>query len=129
MGISIQMRKIYRVRAILFAGIALTWPAIIMAHAMPANSEPGVGAVVATAPQSIQITFDARLEEMSCTITVKNSDGQTINSRTRLEPANHKILETDLNDLLPGDYHVYWNVVSVDGHRTNGDYVFHFRPQ
>ena len=128
MGVLIHMRRDYVISKILIAGFILTWSAVVMAHAMPENSEPGAGAVVDAAPKSIKITFDARLEEAFSTITVKDSDGQTINSHTRLEPANQKVLETDLSGLLPGDYHVYWNVISVDGHRTNGDYVFHFRP-
>ena len=115
-------------RAFLVAGIALTWSAIVMAHAMPEKSEPGAGAIVDSAPKSVQIIFDARLEDTFSTISVKDSNGHSVNGPTRLEPANHKILETDLPGLLPGDYHVYWNVVSVDGHRTNGDYVFHFKP-
>ena len=128
MAKSIKKRKRHMNRAFLVAGIALTWSAIVMAHAMPEKSEPGAGAIVDSAPKSVQIIFDARLEDTFSTISVKDSNGHSINGPTRLEPANHKILETDLPGLLPGDYHVYWNVVSVDGHRTNGDYVFHFKP-
>lgn len=126
---SIRHCKRYSIRAVLLSGIALTWPALILAHAMPEKTEPGVGAVLAAAPHSVRITFDARLEDGFSTITVKNSKGQAINGESRLESANHKILETDLSALSPGDYHVYWNVVSIDGHRTIGDYIFHFRPQ
>jgi copper resistance protein C len=34
----------------------------------------------------------------------------------------------DLPPLVPGVYTVTWSVLAVDGHRTQGDYRFTFKP-
>ena len=43
-------------------------------------------------------------------------------------PDNNHLLEADLKPLDPGKYHVFWSVVSRDGHRTEGDYTFRVKP-
>jgi methionine-rich copper-binding protein CopC len=113
---------------LLMSGAAL-WSAAVLAHAFPEESRPGVGAVLHQAPHQVRIRFDSRLEEEFSVIIVKDANGERISGRTRLDPKSRKTLEVSLPALQPGDYHVYWNAVSWDGHRTKGDYVFHLKPR
>jgi methionine-rich copper-binding protein CopC len=112
----------------LIAGAALLWTIAAQAHAFPQDSKPGVGAVLHEAPKQVWIQFDSRLEQAFSVIVVKDSNGNKISGKTKLDPASQQALEVSLPALAPGDYHVYWNVVSWDGHRTKGDYTFSIVP-
>lgn len=118
-----------RIRVALAAGAAILWTSLALAHAMPQDMQPGVGAVLNVAPHRVRIRFDARLEEAFSTIEVRDDDGNTVSGKTTVDPDSPQTLEVAIREMIAGDYHVYWDVISVDGHRTSGDYVFHFRPQ
>jgi len=115
--------------AVLLSCTSLLWAAAALAQAFPEESQPGVGAVLHQAPHQVRIRFDSRLEEEFSVIVVKDANGDRVSGRTRLDPESRKILEVNLPALKAGDYHVYWNAVSWDGHRTKGDYIFHIKPQ
>ena len=114
-----------RIRAVLLSGAALLWTPAVLAHAFPEEMQPGAGAKLHTPPRQVRISFDSRVEQEFSLIVVKDAGGERISGRTELDPVSHKTLEVSLPELAPGEYHVYWNVVSWDGHRTKGDYVFH----
>jgi methionine-rich copper-binding protein CopC len=114
-------------RTTLVSGTALLWSGGVLAHAFPEDVQPGVGAVMREAPKQVRIRFDSRLEREFSTIVVKDAAGERISGKSKLDPKSRKTLEVGLPALKPGDYHVYWSVVSWDGHRTKGDYVFHLR--
>jgi hypothetical protein len=121
--------KLYAwITAALLSGAALMWTPAVLAHAFPEDTQPGAGAVLHTAPQQVRIRFDTRVEQEFSVIVVKDANGERVSSRTKIDPVSRKTLEVSLPALDPGDYHVYWSVVSWDGHRTKGDYVFHVGP-
>jgi methionine-rich copper-binding protein CopC len=121
--------KLYAwITAALLSGAALMWTPAVLAHAFPEDTQPGAGAVLHTAPQQVRIRFDTRVEQEFSVIVVKDANGERVSSRTKIDPVSRKTLEVSLPALEPGDYHVYWSVVSWDGHRTKGDYVFHVGP-
>ena len=115
--------------AVLLSCTSLLWAAAALAQAFPEESQPGVGAVLHQAPHQVRIRFDSRLEDVFSIIVVKDATGERISGRTKLDPDSLKTLEVSLPALKPGEYHVYWTALSWDGHRTKGDYVFHFKPQ
>jgi methionine-rich copper-binding protein CopC len=41
-----------------------------------------------------------------------------------VDPSDSTLLLTHVPAVPPGTYHVYWQVFSHDGHRTQGDYTF-----
>lgn len=118
-----------RITAALIAGTAMLWTSSVSAHAFPEDAQPGVGAVLNEAPQQVRIRFDSRLEEEFSIIVVKDAHGDRVSGRTKLDPDSRLSLQVNLKPLPPGDYHVYWTVVSWDGHRSKGDYLFHVRPK
>lgn len=114
-------------RTTLVSGAALFWSGSVLAHAFPVDVQPGAGAVMHEAPKQVRIRFDSRLEREFSIIVVKDVAGERISGKSKLDPKSRKTLEVSLPALKPGDYHVYWSVVSWDGHRTKGDYIFHIR--
>lgn len=102
---------------------------VASAHAFPERSRPRVGATVTKPPHTVRIWFDAGLEPLFCTLRVKNAQGQWVSSgKGHVKPGTHdRLLEVAVPPLPPGKYHVYWSVIAVDGHHTEGRYPFMIR--
>lgn len=97
----------------------------VAAHATPEQTIPGAGAELKQAPTTVSIRFDDELEPVFSKLIVKDAqDKQVSQGNGELDSANSKIICTELDALQPGQYHVYWRVVSRDGHHTHGDYTF-----
>ena len=98
------------------------------AHAFLLKSDPAVGATVA-APKTLRLEFSEAVELAFSGIDVANGSGGAIPARNvRLDGNDHKVLLADLPPLSPGAYRVKWHVVSVDTHRTEGDFAFSVKP-
>ncbi|HEX7349024.1 MAG TPA: copper resistance protein CopC, partial [Rhodanobacteraceae bacterium] len=96
------------------------------AHAFPTRSTPAVGATITQAPASVKIWFDGELEPVFSTLRVTNAAGQPVGTgKGEVNGKNHYLLETALTPhLAPGTYTVTWNVISHDGHHTEGHFAF-----
>ena len=93
-------------------------------HSFPDRSEPRVGWTV-NKPAQVRIWFDVPLEPIFSTIKVVDANGQQVDKQDgRVNPTDHTLLEVSLPALPPGKYRVFWNVISIDTHRTEGDYPF-----
>lgn len=98
------------------------------AHAFLDHASPAVGATVA-APRQVSIWFTEQVEPAFSTIAVTNAAGERVdNSDTHLDQADAKLLRVSLKPLAVGTYKVSWRVVSVDTHRTHGDFSFTVTP-
>lgn len=94
-------------------------------HSFPDHSEPRVGWTVNKPPAQVRIWFDVPIEPIFSTIKVVDANGQQVDKQDgRVNPADHTVLEVSLPSLPPGKYRVFWNVISIDTHRTEGDYPF-----
>jgi copper resistance protein C len=94
-------------------------------HAFPDHSEPRVGSSQKTSPASVRIWFDSGLEPVFSTLRVINSESQQVDKGDgHVDEQDNTILEVSLPPLQPGKYHVFWEVVSIDTHRTEGDFSF-----
>lgn len=101
------------------------WAAQAFPHAMPEQSDPGAGAELRQAPPIVSIRFDSELEPLFSRLIVKDAAGKQVSDGNgTVASPNSRILTTKLTDHAKGTYHVYWSVVSRDGHRTEGDYTF-----
>ncbi len=112
--------------AVLSLFLTLSIPGLAYAHAFPERSRPRVGSTLTKPPHLVRIWFDAGLEALFCSLTVKNATGQIVSEgRGHVVAGTHdRLLETQVPPLAPGRYHVYWSVVAVDGHHTEGRYMF-----
>ena len=73
--------------------------------------------------------FTSDLEPAFSTIEVRNADGAPMQAgKATIDPANRTQLRVPLKALPPGTYKVIWRVLSVDTHRTQGDFSFRVGP-
>lgn len=108
---------------------ALSLPLSAFAHAFPDRSRPRVGSTIKTAPHTVRIWFTAGLEPLFCSLLVKNAAGKVVSpGHGHVVSGSHdRLLETTVSSLPAGKYRVYWSVVAVDGHHTEGHYMFRIR--
>jgi methionine-rich copper-binding protein CopC len=95
------------------------------AHATLDKSDPPVGSTVPTAPRALTLTFTQKLEPAFSTIEVRDDRGTRVDAgNAQVDPGNRAVLRIGLRALAPGRYAVRWRVLSVDTHRTEGNFAF-----
>ena len=115
---------------ILTLSLVLLLPAArVNAHAFLERSDPPVGSKVHSVPAAVRIWFTEAIEPRFSSIQVFDATGKQVDKKdTHLDSGNRSLLEVSLPRLGPGGYKVVWRVVSVDTHRTNGDFRFQVAP-
>jgi methionine-rich copper-binding protein CopC len=92
------------------------------AHALLDHAEPRVGNKVASAPHEVTLWFTQKLEPAFSTVTVTDSAGQRVDTGKIHVSGNQ--MSIALRPGGSGTYHVTWHVLSVDTHRTDGNFTF-----
>ena len=88
-----------------------------------------MGAVVASAPKALTLRYTEDLEVPFCTVIVTNKTGQQVNmGKPQPVPGHPDELSVPVNITMPGKYKVSWHALSVDTHKTQGDYSFTVAP-
>ena len=104
-------------------------PAAALAHAFLNQAAPPVGGTVPASPKEIRLTFSEGIEPRFSGIDLATGDGRMVAAGAAVvDPANDKQLVLALPPLAAGRYRVRWHVVSVDTHRTEGEYSFAVAP-
>jgi copper resistance protein C len=112
-------------------GLALSGlsAAAAYAHAHLDHAMPAPNSVQATAPKEVTIWFTEALEAKFSTIEVRDAKGTAMQaSPAALVPGNTAQLRAPLKELPPGTYKVLWQVLSVDTHRSKGEFSFKVGP-
>ena len=105
--------------------IAACLSGAVLAHAFLDHALPAVGATVSQAPAEVTLWFTQPLEPAFAGVAVTNAAGQRVDTgQVAIDPKDPQELHVPLRPLAPGDYKVSWHVVSVDTHRTEGDFSF-----
>lgn len=103
--------------------------AAAVAHAFLNQAAPPVGGTVPTSPKEIRLTFSEGVEPRFSGIELVAGDVRRIaTGPAATDPADDKQLVLAVPPLAPGRYRVRWHVVSVDTHRTEGEYGFEVAP-
>jgi methionine-rich copper-binding protein CopC len=103
---------------------------VATAHAFLDRAEPRVGSTTGKAPSEVRIWFTQRLEPAFSKIQVFDAQGKEIDKRdTHVDAKEKNLLLVSLPELSAGTYKVSWHVVSVDTHRTQGDFKFTVEPK
>jgi methionine-rich copper-binding protein CopC len=111
------------------AALLLAMPLPARAHAQLDHAQPAVGGKVASAPKEVVIWYTEALEAKFSSIVVTDAKGATVNmGAAMLDPNNTAELHVALKPLTPGPYKVFWRVLSVDTHRTQGSFSFTVGP-
>jgi hypothetical protein len=114
----------YTSAIIAFAAAALVSGAAL-AHAFLDHALPAVGATVAQAPTELTLWYTQALEMAFTGVEVTNASGQRVDTgQVALDPKDPQELHVPLKPLQPGEYKVTWHALSVDTHRTTGDFSF-----
>jgi hypothetical protein len=107
---------------VLIATLTLTAPA--SAHAFLDHAAPPVGSSIKTAPRELSLWFTENLEPAFSSVTVTDGQGHAVSGKARVDGHDHRRMHVPLKALGPGRYRVTWHVLSVDTHKTEGNYAF-----
>ena len=104
------------------ASLALS-PVAAFAHAHLDHASPAAGSTVTPPPQEVSLWFTEALEAKFSAIEVRDAQGRAMHAGpATLARDNTAQLRVPLQPLPPGTYKVIWRVLSVDSHRTQGDF-------
>jgi methionine-rich copper-binding protein CopC len=97
-----------------------------LAHAHLTKQSPSANAEVATSPQALTLNFSEGVEPgfSGATLTGPNKEQIKTGKATRNEQDKTQLIVPVEQSLDAGKYTVDWHVVSVDGHKTKGNYTF-----
>lgn len=96
------------------------------AHAHLKTQSPAADTQAATAPQVLTLTFSEGIEVKFSGVTLTGPQQANVPvGAVKLNEKDNTQLIAPLDQALSsGDYTVDWHVVSVDGHKTKGQYRF-----
>jgi methionine-rich copper-binding protein CopC len=115
-------------RIILTFGLMLITTGIAWAHAYLDHASPRVGNTVSQAPKEVMLWFTEKIEPAFSTIEVRNEQGALVSSGKATVVGDRTQLRVPVKALPSGTYKVIWRVLSVDTHRTQGDFTFRVGP-
>ena len=97
-----------------------------LAHAHLKSSQPAADAALAASPQALDLSFTEDVEPAFSGVTLLDaSQKPVVSEKAQQDAKQHSRLILPLKrPLAAGDYQVNWNVLSVDGHKTQGSYRF-----
>jgi methionine-rich copper-binding protein CopC len=99
------------------------------ACAFLAHADPPVGSTVHGSPAQLKLWFSEEVESAFSSIRVLDASGKQVDKDDRaVNPSDKTLLTVSVPRLLPGKYKVVWQVVSVDTHKTEGNFTFTVAP-
>ncbi|WP_263262780.1 copper homeostasis periplasmic binding protein CopC [Pseudomonas sp. RIT-PI-S] len=110
--------------AVLAFALASCLSSMAWAHAHLRQPSPAENSTV-IAPAEVRLGFSEGVEPAFSEVTLIDAGGQSV--KTQLRVADHDpnvLLAKPLAPLTPGTWQVKWKVVSVDTHRSEGQYAF-----
>jgi copper resistance protein C len=116
-----QKRSIAPFLLLLF--LAVSAP-LAFAHSHPVSMDPAVNQTTPP-PDKVTMHFSGDLEPKFSSITVSDAAGHVVNKDASVvSSSDAKLMTVALPPLAGGVYTVHWVAVSVDSHRTQGEYNF-----
>ncbi|HEX7058104.1 MAG TPA: copper resistance protein CopC [Bacilli bacterium] len=96
----------------------------LSAHAVLEQATPFANSELNAAPQSVELTFNERVDPDLFSLQVIDSRGKSVTSQKAAISPDHKSLSLKLPKLPNGVYTVTYRVISADGHPVEQSYVF-----
>jgi copper resistance protein C len=119
-------RTMVRIR--LYLWLIACLPVAAWAHAVLDRADPAEGTSVAASPPQVRVWFDGELEPAFSSLRVVDAQGRQVSETAgQVDPKDRRLLAVALPKLSPGEYQVFWRVVSLDGHPAEGNYRFRVR--
>ena len=114
-----MMRTLLIVLLLLLGPLTVT---AARAHAFLNHASPLVGSTVASAPHQVTLSFTQNLEAVFSSVTVTDASGARVDQGK--PQVSGSTMSVGLKPIGPGTYHVHWHVLSVDTHKTEGNFTF-----
>ena|SRR5579863_3197193 len=112
------MRNLFSIAIVVFTAFASTGA---FAHAFLDHANPRVGSTVAAAPHELTLWFTQKLEPAFSTVEVIGPNGSSIGGKAQV---SGNTMRVGIKAAGPGAYHVHWQALSVDTHKTQGSFSF-----
>jgi copper resistance protein C len=112
------MRKLFSIAIVVFTAFASTGA---LAHAFLDHANPRVGSTVAAAPHELTLWFTQKLEPAFSSVEVMGPNGSSIGGKAQV---SGNTMRVGIKAAGPGSYHVHWQALSVDTHKTQGSFSF-----
>ncbi|HHN5522099.1 TPA: CopC domain-containing protein YobA [Klebsiella aerogenes] len=105
---------------------AMLTTASVFAHAHLQQQIPAADSTISVSPQALTLTFSEGVELSFSGVTLSGPQNKPVaTGKLARSDGNKAQLTLPLNEpLAAGEYTVEWHVVSVDGHKTKGQYHF-----
>lgn len=96
------------------------------AHAHLQQQTPAADSTVAASPESLTLSFSEGIETAFSAVTLTGPQQKAVatGKLTRSDSNKAQLIVPLTQPLAAGEYTVDWHVVSVDGHKTKGQYHF-----
>jgi methionine-rich copper-binding protein CopC len=109
--------------------LILSGAAGVETHSFLDRADPRAGSTVKVAPAQVRLWFTESLEPAFSAAQVLNEAGQRVDrADSQVDSSDPALLRVSLPPLTPGTYKVFWRVLSVDSHVTEGDFTFRVAP-
>lgn len=116
-----RLKKVFNTAALL---ALMASASAAFAHAHLESSTPAAGSTVASADE-LRLVFTEGVEQAFTKVVISHDQTPVAVSSLKTEPGNQKVLiVTPAQPLPAATYQVKWNAVSVDTHKSAGDYSF-----
>ena len=118
---------LYRSRLLIALAAPVAWAAVAPAdaHARLDHASPAAGNAARRPPREVTLWFTEKVEPAFSSVTVTNAAGNRVDDgKIAVDPHNAQELQAALQPLAPGVYEVHWHTLSVDTHRTQGQFSF-----
>ena len=105
---------------------AMLTTASVFAHAHLQQQIPAADSTVSVSPQALTLTFSEGVELSFSGVTLTGPQNKPVaTGKLARSDGNKAQLTLPMTEpLAAGEYTVEWHVVSVDGHKTKGQYHF-----
>jgi methionine-rich copper-binding protein CopC len=100
----------------------LAAPAAARAQASLDHANPLVGSTVSSPPQEVTLSFTQKLEPAFSAVQVTDDGGNRVDQGHA--QVSGSTMRVGLKAIGPGTYHVSWQALSVDTHKTEGSFSF-----
>ena len=115
---SILLSRGWLLVAILCLVSNLAW-----SHAIILESTPRINDVISGPVLEIKLKFNVRIDGARSKLTLVLPDG-TSRPVELPQQASPDSISATVPQILPGNYHLHWQVLAGDGHITQGDIPF-----
>ena len=101
-------------------------PSVALAHAHLVTQRPAADSVVTSETDRLTLIFSEGVERAFSGVIITGAGQKEISTGALIVSGEHHThVQVPLKaKLAPGQYQVAWRVVSVDGHKTQGQYHF-----